>query len=150
MSDFINGRKAGVKVTSQSLSEKLQELEKSLQNKRLDGKKDKDSQDLAAQIKMISEIKEKVEEREVLNQDKDRQKENIAKRLKQQKIELELEFSFEQYKEEQVKKLAESLKDMGAEVSVSKNGKIKIEYDDNSHARKALEHQSESKTPHQL
>jgi uncharacterized membrane protein YfhO len=150
MSDFINGRKDGVKVTSQSLSEKLQELEKSLQNKRLDGKKDKDSQDLAAQIKMISEIKEKVEEREVLNQDKDRQKENIAKRLKQQKIELELEFSFEQYKEEQVKKLAESLKDMGAEVSVSKNGKIKIEYDDNSHARKALEHQSESKTPHQL
>ncbi len=144
MSDFIAGRKAGVKITSQSLNKKINQLEKSLQSKRLNGKKDKDSQDLAAQIEMISKIKEKVEEREILNQDQDRQKENIANQQKQQKRELELDFSFEQYKKEQVVKLADSLKDMGAEISVSKDGKIKIEYDDNFHTRRVLEHQAES------
>jgi hypothetical protein len=144
MSDFIAGRKAGVKITSQSLIEKINQLEKSLQSKRLDGKKDKDSQDLAAQIEMISKIKEKVEEREILNQDKDRQKENIANQQKQQKRELELDFLFEQYEKEQVVKLADSLKDLGAEISVSKDGKIKIEYDDNFHTRKVLEYRAES------
>ena len=144
MSDFIAGRKAGVKITSQSLNKKINQLEKSLQSKRLNGKKDKDSQDLAAQIEMISKIKEKVEEREILNQDKDRQKENIANQQKQQKRELELDFSFEQYKKEQVVKLADSLKDMGAEISVSKDGKISVKYDDNFHTRKVLEHQAES------
>ena len=144
MSDFIAGRKAGVKITSQSLIEKINQLEKSLQSKRLDKKKDKDSQDLAAQIEMISKIKEKVEEREILNQDKDRQKENIANQQKQQKRELELEFLFEQYKKEQVVKLAGSLKDMGAEISVSKDGKISVKYEDNFHTRRVLEHQAES------
>ena len=149
MSDFIAGRKAGVKITSQSLIEKINQLEKSLQSKRLDGKKDKDSKDLVAQIEMISKIKEKVEEREILNQDKDRQKENIANQQKQQKRELELEFLFDKYEKEQVKKLADSLKNLGAEISVSKDGKIKIEYDDNFHTRRLLEHRAESshKTP---
>jgi hypothetical protein len=143
MPDFTAGRKAGVQLTSEILQTKIDQLNEHLRDERLKGEKTLLSEDLVAQIAMISEINDMVLQREIANQERDFAKENLAKSRKRQREESELLFSFNQYKKAQIEPVVQFLRNCGAEVSVGENGEIKVKHDDTANLIKVLEGREE-------
>ena len=145
---FKAGRKVGVKLTSKNLQEKIDQLEKALQSFRLEGTKDEkaeDAEDFANQIKMISEIKNKVEEREISNQEIDKQKENITKQQKEQAEQSELEFSFKEYKKSQFMAVCNFLQELGVKFETLSERELKIKQPpENQHMKEVLERKNQA------
>jgi len=151
MTNFQEARKRGVRLTGKVLNEKLDELNKELRSERLksfSGRKAEQNEiakDLVAQIAMISQIVQLVQQQEILNQSKDEQKKILLRQKDQQKKEEELEFSFGQYKKEQMQTLVSFLEREGVKAEVSPKGELKITQpqNENQHIKQVLQRETQ-------